>query len=178
MKVENNQMLDALLADAPIPAYAEQMTIYQPFIGSWDVDVIDYDTEGSAIKNHGEWYFDWILEGRAIQDIWIVPPRQHRAKQTRDFSHNRYGTTIRVYNPTIEAWDITWINPVTMAYDRMIGKKDGDDIVQEYTTEDGTLNHWIFTEITSNSFHWIGKSSNDEGRSWQIEAEFFAERHK
>lgn len=60
----------------------------------------------------------------------------------------------------------------------MIGKKDGDDIVQEYTAEDGTLNHWIFTEITSNSFHWIGKSSTDEGRSWRIEAEFFAERHK
>lgn len=171
-------MLDALRANAPIPAHAEQMALYNPLIGSWDVDVIDYDIDGSAHKNHGEWHFEWILEGRAIQDIWIVPSRQHRTKQSGDLSHNRYGTTIRVYNSTIDAWDITWINPVSMAYDRMIGKKDGDDIIQKYTAEDGTLNHWIFTEITSNSFHWIGKSSTDEGESWRIEAAFFAERHK
>lgn len=65
-----------------------------------------------------------------------------------------------------------------MAYDRMIGIKDGDDIVQEYTAEDGRLNHWIFTEITTNSFHRIGKSSTDEGKFWRIEAEFFAKRSK
>lgn len=171
-------MLDALHANGPIATYAEQMMLYEPLIGSWDVNVIDYDTEGSSVENHGEWYFDWILEGRAIQDIWIVPPRQHRTKPAKELTHNRYGTTIRVYNPVIDAWNITWINPVSLAYDRMIGKKDGANIVQEYTDEDGRLNQWIFTEITTNSFHWIGKSSTDEGSTWRIEAEFFAGRQQ
>lgn len=177
-RFNNNLMLAALFAEGPLPAQAEQMRLYEPFIGSWNVEVIDYDAEGVAIKNHGEWYFGWILEGRAIQDVWIVPPRQLRPNEATDISHNRYGTTLRVYNPTIEAWNITWINPVTQAYDRMIGRKVDDNIVQEYTGEDGTLNQWIFFEITADAFHWIGKSSVDDGKSWRTEAEFYAERQK
>ena len=30
-------------------------------------------------RRNGEWHFGWVLEGRAIQDVWIVPPRGNGA---------------------------------------------------------------------------------------------------
>jgi hypothetical protein len=89
---------------------------------------------------------------------------------------NRYGTTLRVYDPNIKAWHILWLNPVTQTYNTMIGRKVNDEIVQEYRDEDGALNQWIFSEITPNSFHWTGRSSHDEGKTWFVETEFFAQR--
>jgi hypothetical protein len=35
---------------------------------------------------------------------------------------------------------------------------------------------WRFTEITPNSFHWLGERSPDGGANWQLQAEFFARR--
>jgi hypothetical protein len=54
----------------------------------------------------------------------------------------------------------------------------GDEIVQEYRDGDGTLNQWIFSEITPKSFHWIGRSSKDDGKGWDVETEFFARRRE
>ena len=70
----------------------------------------------------------------------------------------------------------TWTNPVTLAYNRMTGRQVGGEIIQEYRDEEGTLCQWMFTDITPNSFHWIGRSSKDEGKTWETEAEFFMER--
>ena len=39
--------------------------------------------------------------------------------------------------------------------------------------EDG---RWSFTEITADSFHWLGERSLDDGATWQLQAEFFARR--
>ena len=70
-----------------------------------------------------------------------------------------YGTTLRVYDPQSDAWHITWIDPVRQAYDRMIGRKVGEDIVQEYRSQQGARCQWLFTEITADSFHWISRDS-------------------
>jgi hypothetical protein len=87
-----------------------------------------------------------------------------------------YGTTIRVYDPEHDVWQITWIEPAGQAYGRMTGRRQEDDIVQEYRDDDGTLWQWCFTEITSDSFHWIARESQDDGTSWQVRNEFFMKR--
>jgi hypothetical protein len=122
----------------------------------------------------GEVHFGWVLEGRAIQDVWISPPRDIR--KSASTTRNTYGTTLRAYDPQIDAWHILWINPITQTYNTMIGRKVGEEIIQEYRDEDGTLNQWIFSEITPKSFHWIGRSFNDADKSWNVETEFFARR--
>jgi hypothetical protein len=43
-----------------------------------------------------------------------------------------FGTTIRVYDPEHDIWQITWIEPGSQTYGRMTGKRQGNDIVQEY----------------------------------------------
>ena len=38
---------------------------------------------------------------------------------------NRYGTTLRVYDPGIDAWHIAWTEPVGQTYLTMIGQAQG-----------------------------------------------------
>jgi hypothetical protein len=84
---------------------------YDWLIGDWAADVYDYEN-GEKRVSKGEWHFSWVLEGRAIQDVWIVPKREDRNERT-PANHNRYGTTIRIFDPKIGAWRVFWFNPVT-----------------------------------------------------------------
>ena len=70
-----NPFLDALHAKGPAPDRAGKMDLYGRFVGSWDLDVTEYRDDGTTRRRPGEWHFGWALEGRAIQDVWIVPPR-------------------------------------------------------------------------------------------------------
>ena len=167
--------LEALHSDAPAPDRAQEMMLYGQFVGSWDITVIDHNPDGSRHEGSGEVHFGWVLEGRAIQDVWIVPGRGARKAPNLPATRNRYGTTLRIYDPKIKTWHIIWLNPVTQTCNTMLGRKVKDEIVQEYH-EDGRLNQWIFSEITSTSFHWIGRSSQDEGKTWHVETEFVARR--
>jgi hypothetical protein len=171
--MSDDSMLHALRAEGPAPDRAPQMTLYGQFVGSWEARVIDYGPGGSSRESRGEWHFGWVLEGRAIQDVWIVPPRATR--QPTEASQ-RYGTTLRVYDPKNDLWHITWINPVTQAFNRLVGRKVGNDIVQECRTGEESFYQWIFTDITGDSFRWYARSSSDNGGTWRTEAEFFAER--
>ena len=113
-----------------------------------------------------------MLGGRAVQDVWIAPALQGR-QPDQDRIH---GTTLRVYDPQSDVWHITWIDPVKQAFNRMTGRKIGDEIVQEYRNEQGVRTQWLFTQITGASFHWIARDSNDDGESWTTRAEFFLRR--
>jgi hypothetical protein len=58
---------------------------------------------------------------------------------------------------------------------RQLGRARGQDIVQEGKVGDSIFTRWSFTEMTANSFHWLGERSTD-GAKWQLQAEFFARR--
>ena len=176
MDETNDSMLSALSADAPLPEYSAQLMLYGRFVGAWEGTVVVYRRDGTQRRESCEVYFGWVLEGRAIQDVWIAPARRDRADPERDATKDMYGTTIRVYDPEHDVWQITWIEPAGQAYGRMTGRRQEDDIVQEYRDDDGTLWQWCFTEITSDSFHWIARESQDDGTSWQVRNEFFMKR--
>jgi hypothetical protein len=89
---------------------------------------------------------------------------------------NRYGFTIRVWDPSTEAWRVTWINPVTGARDELVGRRSGNDIVQEGRHSDGTPIRWSFTDITADSFRWLGEALNPDGETWNLAVEFRASR--
>jgi hypothetical protein len=165
--------LDALGSDGPAADRAGKMDLYGRFVGSWDLDVTQIRDDGSARQRKGEWHFGWALEGRAIQDVWIVPPR---GELRRGDAAANVNSTLRVYDPRIDAWQIQWTDPVTQNFLTMIGRRQGDDIVQLGTRPDGTLVRWSFAEITPNSFLWRGEISTDQGASWRLNVEFSARR--
>jgi len=164
---------DSLRAPGPIPQQAAKMTLYDALIGDWEADVIDYGPDGAKLTGKGEWHFAWVLEGRAIQDVWISPKRSER--NSKQAAANRYGTSIRVYDPKNDVWHVTWINPVSGAFNTLDGRKEGDAIVQE-GTYNGAKIRWVFDNITPRSFHWRGEVSEDDGRTWRLASEFFGRR--
>ena len=168
-----DSLLETLHADGPAPDRASQMMLYGQFVGSWDGTLKYLDAEGICRETTAEVHFGWVLEGRAIQDVWIAPSRQGRKDGERLLMH---GSTFRVYDPQNDLWHITWIDPVKQANDRMTGRKIGDEIIQEYRTDEGKRCQWMFTEITLNSFHWINRESANDGASWNVRGEFFLKR--
>ena len=168
--------LEALGAVGPSADRAGKMELYGRFVGSWELDVTQIADDGKKRRRPGEWHFGWALEGRAIQDVWIVPPRGEARHGDATLKINSYGTTLRVYDPDIDAWRIQWTDPVSRSFLQMIGRAEGRDIVQNGTRPDGQLMRWSFSKITSDSFLWRGEISADNGASWRVNTEFIAKR--
>ena len=168
--------LQALGADRAAADRGTDMDLYGWLIGSWDLDVTRYLPDGSTRRRPGEWHFGWVLEGRAIQEVWIVPPRGPQRTGDAAANVHVYGTTMRVYDPRIDAWQIQWTDPVTQSYLSMIGRRQGEDIVQLGKDADGQPIRWSFSEITAGSFRWRGEVSPDNGKTWRRVVEFVAKR--
>jgi hypothetical protein len=165
----------SLVADTRAPEISESDDIYGWLAGSWELDVHHYRADVSARHLKAEAHFFRALEGRAVQDVWIMPARPARhANLTTE--NNMYGTTLRIWDPGIAAWRVTYINPVTGQRDELIGRRIGNDIVQIGTHRDGTPIRWNFTQIMPGSFHWTGEALEPDGATWRLEAEFYARR--
>jgi hypothetical protein len=168
-------LIDALCAKGPADDRAESMMLYGQFVGSWDGTVIVYRSNGERFESTCEVHFGWTLAGRAVQDVWIIPSRRSRPAGESD---RMYGTTLRIYVPQDDEWQIIWSDPVRQAYDRMTGRKAGADILQEYCDSAGAICQWCFTAIQDDSFHWISRESVDDRSTWKLTSEFFLKRRR
>jgi len=157
-----SSFIAALHADAPAADRVDKTNHYAFLIGRWEMDAFVQTDEG-AHRGSGEIHAGWVLQGRAIQDVWILPGVF-------------YGTTLRIYDPGIDAWHILWSDPLRQYYTRQIGRPRGKDIVQDGKNDAGEAVRWSFTERTPDSFRWRGERSFDGDATWQLEAEFFARR--
>jgi hypothetical protein len=170
-----NAFFEALMSQEPSKDLKTVSDLYGWLIGSWEAEVVDYNEDGSKRFSSGEWHFRRVLEGRAVQDVWISPPRSKRSSEL-PLEGNRYGTTIRYYDSAINSWRIKWINPVRSVFNELIARKEGDIIVQEGFGPDGSRIRWNFSEIKKDSCRWSGEISFDEGKTWKLQAEFFLKR--
>src|SRR5438034_5192278 len=138
-------MIEALEADGPFPDYADKLMLFGRFVGSWDVQDTFFDQKGNVTKrNDGEWHFGWVLQGRAIQDVLISPPRDQREPGRPPYE---YGTTIRAYDPRIDAWRVTFVAPIAGATVNLIAREHADEIWLEGRAPDDRLYRWTFSEI-------------------------------
>ena len=156
-----NTFSGVLHSSGAAPDRSTKMKLYGWLIGDWTMDATVWRDDGASHRGAGEIHFGWVLEGRAIQDVWILPGIF-------------YGTTLRVYDPGIDAWHIVWSDPVRQVYSRQIGRANGDDIVQLGKNDAGDDVRWSFSQITPHSFRWRGERLRDG--AWQLQAEFFARR--
>jgi hypothetical protein len=171
----HNAFLEILPAAERSPDISPADDLYGWLIGSWELDLTAYDDQGNVTHSTGEAHFSWVLEGRAVQDVFINPRRSDRSPQSPKFA-NWFGTTIRIYDPSIRAWRINWFNPHDGFRAELIGRKQGKDIVQEGKFPDGTPIRWSFREITEDSCLWRGERLERDGRTWKLQVEFRARR--
>jgi len=81
----NQKMLSStppqgLAASGPDVDYAEKLMLFGQFVGDWEVDFTVYGPDGTREIERAEWHFGWVLQGRAIQDVFIIPRRADREK--------------------------------------------------------------------------------------------------
>jgi len=153
---------EALHAGQPCPELAEKLMLYGWLIGGWTMRARLQPEPGKWVEAAGTIDFGWILEGRAIQDVWNLPGWFH-------------GTTLRVYDPAIDAWHILWNEPFKQYFTHQIGRVSGKDIVQIGKGRDNRDIRWSFTEIRPDSFRWTGERKMDDG-SWFLECDIRAGR--
>jgi hypothetical protein len=163
MSDRSSSFIAKLLSVGPAADRADKMALYGWLIGDWRFDATVHKDDGSTHTGEGEIHFVWALDDRAIQDVWILPGVF-------------YGTTLRVYDPAIDAWHILWSDPQRQVYTRQTGRAQGKDIVQLGQADSGVPLRWTFTDITPASFRWLGERSLDGGVSWQLQADFHARR--
>lgn len=178
MNVDRQRDFYSLLAaSARSPEIPESADVYGWLCGSWDLDVLCYRGVKFSEHDHmrGEVHAARVLEGRAVQDVWIMPRVEDRRPDS-DPTMNMYGTTLRTWDAATRSWRIAWTNPVRGHYEEQAGGWNGRDILQEGTRPDGTKTRWTFTEITANAFRWRGEALHPNESAWTLEAEFLAKR--
>ncbi len=152
----------ALLAQAPDPELANKMNLFDQFVGHWVMQAKRQPEAGKFVEAKGDISFGWILNGRAMQDVWNLPGWFH-------------GTTVRIYDPETDKWHVLWIEPFHQYYTHLIAKPVGRDIVILGNNKEGRAIRWRYSEITPNSFRWTGEVMTDDG-SWYLQSDIAATR--
>jgi hypothetical protein len=173
MAETSQNFMDALLAGERHPDIPEEHDLYGWLVGAWNsviYDLVDAP-EGQPRISRGEWIFSRTLEGRAIQDIFIVPSREARSRGDWGTANVRYGIAHRQYDPAIRAWHIDFFTPATGAHTQLIGRRDGDAIRQVSIAGEDPSYHWDFVDIEADRFTWQGRKQNEKGE-WVLSTEF------
>ena len=170
----NASFAASLISSGPHPDIPGEQQIFSPFIGDWDLIVSWFDETGRLSREErGEWHFAWILEGRGIQDIWIVPPRSERAGRSDLYE---YGTSLRFFDAKQGAWQSNWIGPMHALVRSFLARKLGDEIVLETAQDEIPRMRWSFSDIAQDSFNW--RNELWTGERWRVQQTFVAHRSK
>ncbi len=163
------EFLEALYSSKRSKTIPEEYDFFGKLVGAWSIlwtDNFGNDTP-RAVK--GEWIFAWVLNGTAIQDLFIVPSREERLQHT--YPDAEFGTTLRIFNPQTLAWDIFY--GCTGTCFRLTAYQVDDEIVLTENTE-GKM-RYVFSEIDSNEFQWR-KECMDENGHYTAVAKVIAKR--
>ena len=178
--------IQGLHSAGPDSALTQKLRVFGQFVGDWECDVVSVSADGKRTKGQAEWHFGWVLEGRAIQDVWIARDEVSQANAPI----SEWGTTLRFYDSKADVWRVAWAGPRRGNLMAFVAKQSGDEIVMEVdyvqglprmNPPDGPPIHrgqWIFDQIKADSFHWRSVISHDGGKSWQTQSEMFVRRVK
>jgi hypothetical protein len=159
---------DVLHAAGPDPERAAKLGLYAWLVGDWEFEITTILEDGATHGGHGEIHAGWVLQGRAIQDVWSIP-------EPLPGAGSWYGTTLRIFDPNLDAWRIFWNDPAVNFFSQQIGRARGSDIVQEGPSPKGGTMRWTFSEIEPESFHWKAeRSANDV--DWRKQVDIRARR--
>jgi hypothetical protein len=162
-----SQLLSVLTAAGPHSSLGDQARLFDRFVGTWECGCTHFAPAGNILERYsGEVTFAWIIDGRAMQDVWIGYPPEGSAQE------RNIGTSIRFFDKKSGLWRVVWIAPETGVVTTVEGGAIGDRIVLKGKNADGSLRRWSFNNIQTNSFTWRGESSKNGGKTWRMTAEY------
>jgi hypothetical protein len=164
------EMVSALRAMGPHPSLGDQAKVFGRLVGTWDVELTDIKKDGRVTRRTGEFIVGWVMDGRVMQDFWIVNPSE--ARKDREVY-----TELHYYDPKSRTWPSTFIDPEHASIARFTGGAVGDDrIVFDTQDFDGTDTRWSLNDIHADSFVWREEESLDGGKTWRLTAEHHMKR--
>src|SRR2546421_12568645 len=165
---------DGLAASGPNADYAGQLMLFGQFVGDWEVDFTVHRPDGEKQIEKAEWHFGWVLDGRAIQDVFVIPRRSDWQNST--WARPDYGTCLCFYDASIEGWRVVWISPRHAEVFTFTARLVADEIILEGKDKDNLPMRWIFSNITANSFQWRRVGSPHNGATWQLQKDMIVQR--
>jgi hypothetical protein len=168
-KPTREAMINALRSADANPSIGEEAKTFDRLVGAWDADFTFYRADGTVSHKKGELLFGWIMDGHAIQDLWIGYP-------THDQKERTIGTTIRFFDTALKQWRVVFVNPQFNYVVTAQGGREGDRIVLHGRDADGMPIRWTFSEMKPDSFYWQGEKSHDGGKTWKIEEDHHMKR--
>jgi hypothetical protein len=162
-------MLNTLGASGPNSSLGDQAQVFDRFVGTWDCDFTFFTNDGRTSHSSGEVLFGWVLDGRAVQDIWISYPQDGKTER-------QIGTSLRFLDKKSRMWRVIFVNPEVGAVMSVKGGMEGDRIVLRGADDDGSEMRWSFNDIKADSFVWRGEKSRDGGKTWVLEEEHHMKR--
>lgn len=157
-------MVEALSALGPHPSLGHHADLFGRFVGTWDADYSFIAEDGSVRHKRGEVLFGWIMDGYAIQDIFLSYPDDSSGER-------KMVGGIRYVDPRTDRWTVMFVAPSFNVAIRMEGGAEGGRIVLRGRDPDGVELRWSFNDIKADSFVWRGETSHDGGRTWRLEEE-------
>jgi len=163
-------MVTALQARGPNPTFGDQAKVYDRLVGTWEVEYTDFSKDGKSTHRSGEFIVGWVMDGRAIQDFWIVYPSGARKER-------EVYTDLRYYDPKSRTWPSTFIDVEHASVAKFTGGAVGDErIVFDTRDFDDTNTRWSINDLRSDSFVWREEESLDGGKTWRLTAEHHMKR--
>ena len=142
----------------------ENKDTFGKFIGKWSLDLTIINFDGTHSKHKGEWHFHRILQGRAIQDIWIIPD----LTSYKDNEFHEYGTTIRTFNPKTSKWKAVWVGPIQNQFFIFDVEDYNDEIILTLNNDSNLDMKWRFFDISKNSFKWKSELKIKKHDNWFV----------
>jgi hypothetical protein len=166
--------VQALLSDRRASEIPAEDDIFEFLLGSWQMEAVLHDPHGGVRNTQGELHACRVLEGRAIQDLFIFPSRALRASGA-PARGDRYATTIRTYDRPSRAWNVIFINPAAQETNaRLVARRQGSDILMEGTLADSSPIRWGYTAVTPTSFRY--RAERLQADTWSLYLELFGRR--
>jgi hypothetical protein len=155
-------MVTALRAMGPHPSLGDQAKDFGRFVGTWDGEYNEFSKDGKTARSSGEWIFGWVMDGRAIQDLFIIHPSEAHKE-------GFIGTTLRYFDPKSRTWSVSFIDPEDDVVETLTGGAVGDDrIVLLSPNMDGKESRWSFEDIRPDSWIFRDERSSDGGKTWRL----------
>ena len=168
---ESSSDLAAVLpASAPHPSLGDQERGFGRLVGTWQVEYMDVMKDGTQLHRTGLFIVGWIMDGRAIQDVWIVDPSPGHAER-------EIYADVRYFDPKTLTWPSVFFDPERASMAKFSGGAiDGDRVVFQSSEIDTKLTRWSFEDIGPSTFVFRDQSSSDDGKTWKLRAEYHMRR--
>ena len=157
-------MVAALAAPGPHPSLGAEARTFDRVVGTWDADYSLHAEDGSVRHSKGEVRFSWVLDGYALEDMFISYPK-------RPGDERQIVTAVRFFDAKAQVWRVAFAAPTLGVSTTLEGGAEGDRIVLRGKDSEGSSLRWSFNNIRPDSFIWRGEVSRDGGKTWRLEEE-------